>query len=72
MNKNNTPLETRRALNEFKMEMAEEMHVNHDHLYNLEHNLTPSKDVTKQNVKTREKSRKNPNYSFSEFLGKGF
>ncbi len=72
MIKNNISLEARKALNEFKLEIAEEFNVEDTHLYNLKENLTPSDSVTKQLIETGEKSRKNPNNSFSEFLGKGF
>jgi len=72
MDKKNISLEARRALNEFKVEAAAELNVPNKHLYDLKSNLTPSDSVTKQLVETREKSRKNPNNSFSDFLGKGF
>lgn len=72
MNKNNISLEARKALNEFKVEMAEELHAPNKHKYNLKSNLTPSDSVTKQVLEVNKKSRNNPNYSFSDFLGKGF
>jgi len=72
MNKNNISLEARKALKEYKMEISEELNTNDTHVYNLKENLTPSDDVTQQLIKTNEKSRKNPNNSFSDYLGKGF
>lgn len=72
MNKKNVSLEARKALDEFKVEMAEEFNVDHMHVYNLKENLTPSDSVTKQLLEVNHKSRNNPNYSFSDFLGKGF
>jgi len=72
MNKKNISLEARKALNEYKIEIAEELDVTKEHLYDLRSNLSTSDSVTPPKVETREKSRKNPNNSFSDFLGKGF
>lgn len=72
MHKNNIPIQARKALEEFKIEAAKELNVPEEHFYNLKSNLTPSDSTSKQMVRTRKKSRKNPNYSFKDFLGKGF
>lgn len=58
------------ALNE--LGIGKETNIQNKHLYDLRFNLTPSDSVTKQGLRTREKSNKNPNYPFKDFLGKGF
>jgi len=72
MNKNNISLEARKALNEYRMEIAEELNANDTHLYDLRSNLSTSDSVTPPLVETEKKSRSNPNNSLSDFLGKSF
>ncbi len=72
MEKRNISLEARKALDEFKVEMAEELKPSNEHIYDLRNNLSKPNPGQPNLIKTKEISRKNPNSSFSDFLGKGF
>lgn len=72
MEKRNISLEARKAFYDFKVEMAEELKTSHEHIYDLRNNLSTLNPRQPNLIKTEKKSRKNPNFSFSDFLGKGF
>ncbi|MBM7614928.1 small, acid-soluble spore protein, alpha/beta type [Alkaliphilus hydrothermalis] len=72
--------EAKKTLDQFKVEAAKELTGDmrrknikeRKQQYDLRANLTDSTAVTEQLLEVDEKSRKNPNNSFSDFLGKYF
>ena len=72
MDRKNISLEARKALNEYKVEIAEELHLDDTSFYDLRENLSTSDDVTQQLLPTENTRKSNPSFSFHDYLGKGF